>query len=279
MSNSSSVAYVLHVDPQVDGWQLPVATMAYSFLTGKLYVKTGYLPTAWSIASGSGDGTVQSVTGDGVDNTDPANPVITAAEVPAAGMVKSNGTSLETAVAGVDYLTQCGLTLVERKTILLATDTITFSGLSGDSDEVYVAVGQCVGGTGAVAGTDALLWLPNGSSSNTSSGGYRLAATPSGGGLIQIGSATLAAVAVVGGDGFAWGFNSTIAAKTGMERTLEGTYRNYDSTANNRGGGQVWCFWSDKNTPITSMAFAASTAGHKVFGVGSIITLYKMLAA
>jgi hypothetical protein len=72
-----NVAYIIQVDPTTRGYPAPIGAFAYSFSTNKLYVKVGEGVTGWvSIQTSASVDGVLTVTGSGVDDTDPANPVI-----------------------------------------------------------------------------------------------------------------------------------------------------------------------------------------------------------
>ena len=168
------------------------------------------------------------------------------------------------AVNGADFI------LVEKKLITSDTTSVTFSGLDGDTDEVYKLFGRVL-----VFGTNSLLTLrPNGISSNKHS---RITE----GGAAGFGISGLVLCKGLNSEDQLMTFEHTIFAKknpnsVAIRRTMLGMYM----LTNNGGNpvtptpGSVAAIWNETATNITSLEVI--TTGVSDIRNGSTIALYKL---
>jgi hypothetical protein len=160
------------------------------------------------------------------------------------------------------------LALVEKKEILAAVTTVTFSGLDGDADGIYVLESHIVP-TGA--GVTNYFMNPN------------TLTTGQGGNLVDLGGAYSQSAltrfqfsltdAGAGAIGSAFSTTKLWARAAGPGAT--GLRRRMLSYAQ-VGGRQITAAanWSDVATNITSLEIEASVASQ--IGIGSTLTLYKL---
>jgi hypothetical protein len=163
------------------------------------------------------------------------------------------------------------LTLIEKKEILAAVTTVTFAGLDGNADGIYVLESHIV--PAAAANSDYLL-NPNGLTTNQAgtqmifSVGYsRFANT-----RMLIGS-------TVGGSGA--GATGALFATTKLWARAAGPgavglERRFLSVAQYLGvtKAEATAGWTDTSTNVTSLVIEASTASN--IGIGSTLSLYKL---
>lgn len=167
----------------------------------------------------------------------------------------------------------CPLTLVQTQVIAVATNTITFSGLSGDTDGIYEFRFDCLAGVGATAGGQVVL-TPNGITTNQY---FQLeylqgvSATPT---PAYFGGAAPMTVALSAKAGDTWTVSGTMYPKTGLHRTVQTDWTAFDSSAGapvHVGFGAA--YWYETVTAITSLTFAHAT--QNVFGANSICSLWR----
>jgi hypothetical protein len=157
-------------------------------------------------------------------------------------------------------------TLVEKKVLGSDSSTITFSGLDGDTDEIYFLRGHI-----SLADSTARLDLrPNGSTTGlngsqhqTSSATHTVAATT-----------TWIVMAAWNNTIGESNFEATFFAKSGMSRSGSTTQRHYKATTVASTTRITYHgTWSDAETNVTSLEIVSSSGNRML--TGSIISLYK----
>jgi len=165
--------------------------------------------------------------------------------------------------AGNVSITGGALQLVEHKSVGADTQEVTFSGLNGDTDLVYLLLARIVNDAGVAVIYDL---QPNGTTTNQ---------------RFSYLAWTSAATANVGGTTMAVGqlaatdtglFVVWFYAKTGETRLSFGQNLTADSTAIS--GRNVVAIWNETATNVTSIDFFADAANG--IGDGSALTLYRV---
>ncbi len=165
------------------------------------------------------------------------------------------------------------LSLVEHKTVTANTTSITFSGLNGDNDGVYLLQGRVLVSSGAVS----VRLLPNGSNSLSTLKSYLSSRFTGGGGndtqssvnwLIANPNSAIAGVT----------FRLDLFAKrdpngVGAHRTYNGTESWWDSGGGNQTAAVISGTWTDTSANLTSLGIDVDVANR--LGNGSEFWLYK----
>ncbi len=158
-----------------------------------------------------------------------------------------------------------GLTLVEKKTITANSTTVTFSGLNGDTDEVYLLVGRI-----KASATGGLVLRPNGATTNLTSAQNAVSA----GSNFPGSTSTWRFLNPNSGD--VYSFSATInASKVNNSVAMR---RDFFSHAGGYNGSNAILFtaggdWNETSTNITSLDIVSETATG--IGDGSTLALYK----
>lgn len=172
--------------------------------------------------------------------------------------------------AGIDLMVQGPEEVEERAVTGSADDTMTFSGLDGDSDVQYSIEGlwRAVGG-----GPSFLNMKPNGITANQSSTGVS-SFNGTGPGVLTRGELVLATAAGV------WSSNGVVQFRASFYSNSNGIRRGFQSTM---GGGrnssgqslnETWGgAWNDGTTLVTSLVIQPSRAND--LGVGTRIRLFR----
>lgn len=157
------------------------------------------------------------------------------------------------------------LSLIQTIDVLADTDTVTFAGLAGDTDDYYVLIATLLG----VNGGDDYHIRPNGSDTNMAS----TVAINTGSALVAASVAFFYAVEA-GAPGTYSGFRAELSAKSGVKRWGFSNASRGIGSANQ--GNLANAFWNDLATVITSLdVFADSGSGHGI-GAGSVLSLYRL---
>jgi len=162
-----------------------------------------------------------------------------------------------------------GLILIEKKTITSASTSVTFSGLNGDTDEVYFMMGRII--VPATGSNPWITWQPNGITSNQTS--YRAFSTDIGG-YAKDSRSDLHIVNIAVGTTV--NFRMDIYAKknphsVSVEREYQGSFWAWYGSDNALGtfGGR----WNESSTNITSIVINSDVASK--LGDGTTLALYK----
>lgn len=154
-----------------------------------------------------------------------------------------------------------GLVILDSQVVTANTSTITFTGLDGNADLVYIILGRLKNDTGGACRYD---WLPNGTASGQA--GFRGASTFS---SLVLGS--------LSANGYV-SFQATISSQANPNsvatpRTYSG-YVSETTIAPTASGGTIGGIWNDTSTNITSIVIQASA----VSGIanGSSIALFRL---
>lgn len=170
-----------------------------------------------------------------------------------------------TGAQGAPGVADSGLVFIAEQEVTNEVPSVTFSGLDGDVDQIYLLFGRAVGG--ALGFGDVRL-RPNGVTTNQRT----IGALSGGTGVVpSVFSDTGLVVATVGfiALGDALDFAATIYAKTGYRRmVLSESMTDIGSMFVTQLGGS----WDDTATNITSLVIAPDSDN---FGVGSEFWLYK----
>lgn len=184
-------------------------------------------------------------------------------------------TALMTALRDNDdfLLTQvAGMILVEKKLITSDVTSVSFTGLDGNTDEVYKLFGRIVMNTA----TNFYNLQPNGISANQNNRSVQLFGT--GGGSTS--SATLLLARTQGSSEVLVTFEATFWAKNNpnaiaVNRVLQGQYSFLTATGvQTQGPGITESVWDDDTTNVTSLDIVSANASD--IRDGSTIALYKM---
>ena len=157
-----------------------------------------------------------------------------------------------------------GLILVEKKLLVAHATTVTFSGLDGDTHELYRLIARMVNSSGNTTG---YVWRPNGETTNLSSKFSYINATDQTPSTLQLSGDTQDIT-----NGSYWYFTIDIIAKKdpnaiAMPRYYTGTAGNGAASALLQGK------WNETATNLTSIVIvAADTDG---IGNGSTFALYR----
>jgi hypothetical protein len=164
-------------------------------------------------------------------------------------------------------------TLLSRTVIAVEVSSTSISGLDGDNDVIYDIDIEAIGGSDSSAGAG-VLWKPNAGTTNLYSTGY-VATTATAAGVPQAqGSQTLAVIGNASEAGGTWYLKGSIYAKTGKKRAfVVAAFGTFSTTQNSRYSGQGVAWWNETATNLTS--FDLASTGVKIFGVGSVITVWK----
>lgn len=187
------------------------------------------------------------------------------------GIVKVTGGVGGLATPGTDYLTTCGLTLIQTQTIAVEVAAVTFSGLNGDADLAYDFRIDGIGGANSTT-ADSCTLRPNGVSTNLFSQGQFTQGLGTSTTTSNLGANTVAYISLGGAPTMSWGAQGTIYAKSGKQRAYLVTFTQWDTATAGTRCGAMTGFWSDTSTNVTSLQFFAS---HNMFGVGTLLSLWK----
>lgn len=169
---------------------------------------------------------------------------------------RSNGTTWDSYSGS----TSGGFVLTDVQTVASATTSVTFTGLNGNTDIVYLLIGRIKNATGGGVRYD---WLPNNLSTGQAS--FRGASS----------YATLV-LGELAANGYVT-FQATIAAQANphsvaFPRTYEGSTSEV-TTVPAATGGAIGGIWTDTSTNMTSIVVTASVASG--IAEGSMIALLK----
>jgi hypothetical protein len=254
-------------------WQLAASTATVDHTSVEKCAANPNL--RWVLFTGGGGGGFPaSATALTKDNTGSPSANIPLSGLGGPGLLKfaADGTPSK-AVAGTDYLTSCGLTLIQTQNVGADTNTITFGSLSGDTDGIYYWLFDGLAGTGAVIG-DFINLRPNGLTTNLHCNGqYTQGWTGATNNVIGsgAGSNAYASLGVAAGNPFS--VSGYFFPKTGKNRTYLCDYVQGDATDANNRNGYFRGVWSDTSTAITSLSFVSA---HNTFGAGTRASLYKL---
>lgn len=156
-------------------------------------------------------------------------------------------------------------TLVQTIDVLADTDTVTFAGLAGDTDDYYILIATIITQNSG----DSYHWQPNGSDANLSS-----TVTINTGAAVVAASEAFFYLVEAGAAGTYSGFRAELDAKSGVKRWGFSNASRGIGSANQ--GNLANAFWNDLATVITSLdVFADGGTGHGI-GAGSVLSLYKL---
>jgi len=191
-----------------------------------------------------------------------------------AGLLKvaADGT-VSKAVPGTDYLTTCEVTAFPTQTISVETDTVTFSGLSGDTDGIYEFDIVAICGTGCTSAGGSITINFNGTTTNQQCQSEHISGTGTPA-HAAFGNSTKAVVGLEAVAGQTATCHIRVYPKSGAIRMAKWNAALYDATANSIQTFNGTAFWSDTATPVTSIVF--KDAVNKFFGVGSVISGRKI---
>lgn len=175
--------------------------------------------------------------------------------------------------AQVNTLLNPVLQLIETKNILADVASITFSGLSGDTDGIYELEFNCISGVGETA-ADGCVINPNGLTTNLSYLGSYEANTAASPTNTLLGGAAFPIIALVAVAGSSWTARVTIFPKSGTQRTYHTEFTAFNTTTTSRQAGRFNGWWSDTATVISSLTFAMAS-GKLGFGAGSTCSLWR----
>ncbi len=167
-------------------------------------------------------------------------------------------------VGGADWI------LIEKKLVTGDTQDLTFSGLDGNTDEIYRIVGRIV-----VSGSAEDVTLrPNGLSTNQDS----LDIIESSSGITRAAPTSLSLSITTGSGEVLHTFDATLWAKNNpnsiaTNRTLQSEWGTYGTTLPNR-VGQSRGLWDEDSTNITSLVIHGEAAD--TIRDGSTVALYKL---
>lgn len=168
------------------------------------------------------------------------------------------------------FAERAGLVLVEKKLITSDVTDVTFSGLDGDTDEIYRLVGRIISGAGT--GEDFTL-RPNNVSTNQDS--LNIEQTSS---AVARTSPTALVLSRVRSTGVLQTFDAIFWAKRNpnsiaTNRTLQVQWASYSTTLPLTVGHSTG-LWDEDTTNITSLVVHGPGAGD--IKDGSTVALYKM---
>jgi hypothetical protein len=151
------------------------------------------------------------------------------------------------------------------------TSAVAFSGLAGDTDGTYEVRLDCIAGSDSTL-SDGCFLRPNALSTNLFSQGQYTQGLGSSPTTSQLGSSTAAYICLGGASGMSWTAQATIFPKSGKQRAYTVSFTQWDAAQASTRTGNMSGFWNDTSTPVTSLQFFS---GHKMFGVGSTLSLWK----
>jgi hypothetical protein len=171
----------------------------------------------------------------------------------------------------------CPVTLIQTQNVTLAdTNTLTFSGLSGDTDGIYELEGWGPAGANCTIRGGTLSCNFNGTTTNQAwESNFNL--STSAGNITWNGSSgsNSALVAYEAAAGKGWHFYARIYPKTGVDRRIKwNCSASHSATAASNQYFEGMSYWYETITPVTSLVLVDGT--HNFFGIGSVVALRKL---